>query len=80
MGTHSRLVILSALALLPASCPTTVAGFGDGGASGDASPDTAPLNLVIDAHTMRILRKYLGNQGAVIWPYIESELARRSSR
>ena len=45
-----------------------------------ASPDTAPLNLVIDAHTMRILRKYLGNQAAVIWPYIESELARRSSR
>ena len=44
-----------------------------------ASPDTAPLNLVIDIHTMRILRKYLGNQGDVIWPYIESELARRAS-
>ncbi len=42
-----------------------------------ASPDTAPLNLVIDARSMRILRKYVGNQSAAIWPYIESELARR---
>jgi peroxiredoxin len=43
-----------------------------------ASPDTAPLNLLVDAHTMRILRKYIGNQSSVIWPFIESELAQRN--
>jgi hypothetical protein len=43
-----------------------------------ASPDSAPLNLLVDARTMKILRKYVGDQGAVMWPYIESELAARS--
>ena len=43
-----------------------------------ASPDTAPLNLLVDARTMRILRKYVGDQGAVMWPFIESELALRN--
>jgi hypothetical protein len=28
---------------------------------------------------MKILRKYVGDQGAVMWPYIESELAQRSA-
>lgn len=42
-----------------------------------ASAETAPLNLVIDARTMKILKKYIGDQSAVIWPFIEGELARR---
>ena len=39
----------------------------------------APLNMVVDPRSMKILRKYVGDQGAVMWPYIESELARRSA-
>jgi hypothetical protein len=44
-----------------------------------ASPDSAPLNMLVDPRSMKILRKYVGDQGAVMWPYIESELARRSA-
>lgn len=44
-----------------------------------SSPDLAPLNLVVDARSMRILNKYVGDQAAVMWPFIESELARRES-
>lgn len=43
-----------------------------------ASPDSAPLNMLVDPRSMKILRKYVGDQGAVMWPYIESELAARS--
>lgn len=43
-----------------------------------ASPDTAPLNMLIDPRSMKILRKYVGDQGTLMWPYIESELAARS--
>ena len=43
-----------------------------------ASPDTAPLNLLVDARTMRILRKYVGDQSTVMWPFIEGELALRN--
>lgn len=43
-----------------------------------ASPDSAPLNMLVDPRTMKILRKYVGDQGSVMWPYIEAELARRS--
>jgi hypothetical protein len=43
-----------------------------------ASPASAPLNLLIDPRTMRILRKYVGDQGDVMWPFIESELALRN--
>ncbi len=43
-----------------------------------ASTDLAPLNMVVDPRTMKILRKYVGDQGAVMWPYIESELKARS--
>lgn len=42
-----------------------------------ASAETAPLNLVVDARTMRILKKYIGDQAAVMWPYVEGELSRR---
>jgi len=42
-----------------------------------ASAETAPLNLVVDARTMRILKKYIGDQAAVMWPFIEGELSRR---
>ena len=44
-----------------------------------ASPDSAPLNMLVDPRDMKILRKYVGDQGAVMWPYIESELAARSA-
>jgi len=41
-----------------------------------ASAETAPLNLVIDARTMTLLGKYVGDQSAVIWPSIEAALDR----
>jgi hypothetical protein len=44
-----------------------------------ASPDSAPLNMLVDPRNMKILRKYVGDQGAVMWPYIESELAARGA-
>jgi AhpC/TSA family len=44
-----------------------------------ASAETAPLNLVIDARTMKIEQKLLGDQAAVLWPFITSELDRRNA-
>jgi hypothetical protein len=44
-----------------------------------ASAETAPLNLILDPRTMTILRKFIGDQSAVIWPYVEAELDRRRS-
>jgi len=44
-----------------------------------ASAETAPLNLVIDARTMQIVEKFVGNQSSVLWPLIEDELARREA-
>jgi hypothetical protein len=41
-----------------------------------ASAETAPLNLVVDPRTMTILEKFVGDQPAVMWPYIEAALAR----
>lgn len=43
-----------------------------------ASPASAPLNMLVDPRDMTILRKYVGDQGTVMWPYVEAELARRS--
>ena len=43
-----------------------------------ASSDSAPLNMLVDPRSMQILRKYVGDQGTVMWPYIESELKARS--
>jgi hypothetical protein len=37
----------------------------------------APLNMLVDPRSMKILRKYVGDQGAAMWPYIESELDAR---
>jgi hypothetical protein len=42
-----------------------------------ASAETAPLNLLVDASSMTILERYIGDQEAVIWPRIEAELAAR---
>jgi hypothetical protein len=39
--------------------------------------DTAPLNYVIDAQTMKILRIFVGDQAAVMWGYIDQELEAR---
>lgn len=44
-----------------------------------ASPDSAPLNMLVDPRSMQIVRKYVGDQGTVMWPYIRAELAERSS-
>ena len=41
------------------------------------SSNTAPLNLVVDAKNMQILEGFLGDQRAVIWPFIEQELEKR---
>jgi hypothetical protein len=41
---------------------------------------SAPLNLVVDPRSMTILRKFIGDQPAVMWPYIEAELERRAGR
>jgi len=43
-----------------------------------APGDTAPLNLLLDAHDkMRILKKWTGNQESVIWPTIDTVLTAR---
>jgi hypothetical protein len=44
-----------------------------------ASAETAPLNLLIDARTMRIMQKWVGDQSSVIWPSIEDELTKREA-
>ena len=44
-----------------------------------ASAETAPLNLVIDARTMRILAKFIGNQSRDLWQLVDDELARREA-
>ncbi len=44
-----------------------------------ASPDSAPLNMLVDPRSMQIVRKYVGDQGTVMWPYIRAELAARSA-
>lgn len=38
---------------------------------------TAPLNLVVDAKTMKVLFGTTGDKSEVIWPFIESELKKR---
>jgi len=40
-----------------------------------ASAETAPLNLVVNARTMKIEKKLLGDQATVIWPFIDASLA-----
>jgi hypothetical protein len=44
-----------------------------------ASADQAPLNLLVDARSMTILQRVVGDQSAVIWPLIENELDRREA-
>ena len=39
-----------------------------------APADTAPLNMVVDARTMKIQKKLLGDQESVLWPYIDDSL------
>ncbi|HEY4157158.1 MAG TPA: hypothetical protein VGM29_03640 [Polyangiaceae bacterium] len=40
-----------------------------------APAETAPLNLVVDARTMTIELKQLGDQDSVLWPFIDAALA-----
>lgn len=44
-----------------------------------ASAETAPLNLLIDARTMRIVEKFVGDQREPLWSLVGSELSRRES-
>jgi hypothetical protein len=46
---------------------------------GYAPSDSAPLNMVVDPRSMKLLRKYVGNQSTKMWPYIETELEARSA-
>ena len=39
--------------------------------------DVAPLNLLVDARTMTVIARFVGDQDAVIWPTIETVLADR---
>ncbi len=39
-----------------------------------APADTAPLNMVVNARTMKIEKKLLGDQESVLWPYIDESL------
>jgi hypothetical protein len=43
-------------------------------------PALAPLNMLVDPRNMKILRKYVGDQGSVMWPYIQAELAARTAQ
>lgn len=40
-----------------------------------ARAETAPLNLVVDAKTMKIEKKLLGDQPTILWPLIDAALA-----
>ncbi len=42
--------------------------------------ETPPTNLVVDARTMKILRRFDGNQEGPLWAFIEQELDDRSTR
>ena len=42
------------------------------------SAETPPLNLVVDARTMKILRQFVGNQDEALWDFISNELSERS--
>lgn len=42
-----------------------------------APPTNQPLNMLLDARTMKILDKWTGDQRSVIWPTVESELEQR---
>jgi hypothetical protein len=44
-----------------------------------ASAETAPLNLLIDARSMRIIAKFLGNQSLDLWQLVDDELTRREA-
>lgn len=44
-----------------------------------ASADASPLNLLIDARTMRIMEQWAGDQSSVIWPTIQDELTKRGA-
>ncbi|HMR74010.1 MAG TPA: hypothetical protein PKD61_02830 [Polyangiaceae bacterium] len=41
------------------------------------SAESAPLNIVVEARTMTVVEKFIGDQASVMWPFIESELAKR---
>ena len=43
------------------------------------SAENPPLNLVVDARTMTILKQFVGNQDEALWSFIGNELEKRSS-
>jgi hypothetical protein len=44
-----------------------------------ATAETAPLNLLVDARTMTIIEKFIGDSGTTLWQLVEGELARREA-
>lgn len=45
------------------------------------TPSTVqPLNLIVDARTMKIMKQFTGDKSSLIWPYVEAELAARASQ
>jgi hypothetical protein len=40
---------------------------------------SSPLNLLVDARSMQIMQRFVGDQDSVIWPLIESELDQRAA-
>ena len=42
---------------------------------GFASAETAPLNLLVNARTMKIEKKLLGDPSTVLWPFIDASLS-----
>ena len=45
-----------------------------------ASPDSAPLNMLVDPRSMKILRKYVGDQSSEMWTYVDAQLGARSAQ
>ncbi|HEY3496684.1 MAG TPA: redoxin domain-containing protein [Polyangiaceae bacterium] len=44
-----------------------------------ATAETAPLNLLVDARSMRILEKFVGDSSTTLWQRVDDELAEREA-
>jgi len=44
-----------------------------------ATAETAPLNLLVDARTMQILEKFIGDSSTTLWRLVDDELSRREA-
>jgi hypothetical protein len=44
-----------------------------------ATAETAPLNLLVDARTMTIIEKFIGDSATTLWQLVDDELAQREA-